>query len=1403
MGAGASTPREQTGGGKRKLRTPTRAEPKGSEYAESPFASSPFDSDIKNDAVDSKQTGASERRLKKMALGLPGYKDVQRDYDDTLEELGSFNHVSSQEWTEGVGAKLERLTDGPLIKKSTSEVQQSIDPRALAVRNANKSQVGPNGRPRPPPPRGRPGPPPKPGQAPNSVQAARAAALAGAGSATSQIVEAPSILAKPIGPKEGAPVIVSKSRPQSSNVTPLPSQRVVTPPPLTSERKAGTTPNSRVRTPIRTIKTSEPKYEAVKDESEDDSDEEVEDGGLYDWTAFDTSQSPVKTAPKKASEGSMSSASSSRNLTSSQRTASLDSLKPPETPPPGRGIPVRPFPNDEKDDEMYATFGPHEEARAIARPSRVPVLAIASPPPSEADRSFRIAGERGASQQSPGLSTPSPMRPMGKAPDGNKTPSQTALHAGGIHPSGQSPMIAKKTGPAPIPSDRKSSRDTMGSNSMGGGQRRAGQHNAPPKPSMKNPHEVKETTDVKRNKAQLPSALIHAKPTAGDWLNKRYIVNNYILLDALGAGSYGEVRLCKDRLTDHLYAVKIFSKDMLRKKKGGGTEETYFEDVKREIAVMKKLLHPNVLRLFEVLDDPNVNKMYLILEYMKKGDLINILKSRGGGGGGDDDYNFQPLSNIELWNIFRQVAAGIRYLHFQNVVHGDIKPQNLLIGDDGVVKIADFGISKMLHASGQKLADASGTPAFMSPELFDTGKEFSGQLADIWALGATMWMLKFGNPPFISKNIVSLSNKIQNDDLVFPGPCDDKLQDLLENMLQKKPSRRLTLQQVIMHPWMRTQPAPPSKFSQPASGTDTGTGRVSKTAGVNSMFAPPASYDKAHDKAMKEDVKLVTENEIYQSISGNAKVSMEASNEEEDVDVMATKWGNDVFEMVDEADIDSDYDSDSVDEETVDDSGDRSTKPKEAKQKKGFPAQSNGSTSTMQDTAVTMGTSGTAVTEHSEMSHEEELMRSKRFKKSHRKSNENMLTLSQAEMLDQVPELKRAGDEASAIKSWVGGEGPTSSSSSRTNSRESGASGVAISPNRRSKGSVDNDDEYETSNADMLTMDEFGAMMDTLALQPKDEEEETESSNPAVAYELTPSNFSAQLRNMHNNFGAAYHSEQGQRPTQEDRCVLIPDASTLRGVEESYGDDQLDHIKMMSLACVFDGHSGWKCAQYLTQHFPTALVQHEKFLSKQPEKALVDTALAIDKKVNELLRKDGDSSGCTGVIVLYDGRRRVLTIANVGDSMCVLSRGGRAVKAHKIHRLGNSDVLERERIEAAGGQVINNRVDGILAISRAFGDVSFKTGTDSKVVAMPDSNSEVITPMTEFAIIASDGLWDVMNPQLAVNFVRKMLSKQNDLQAASRELANEALARGSVDNVTVIIITWIGLADSPQKKKAK
>jgi serine/threonine protein kinase len=324
--------------------------------------------------------------------------------------------------------------------------------------------------------------------------------------------------------------------------------------------------------------------------------------------------------------------------------------------------------------------------------------------------------------------------------------------------------------------------------------------------STKSPVGVIETNDVKRNTVQVPATLTHATPTAGDWVKHRCIVNNYILLNTLGTGSYGQVRLCKNRESDKLFAIKIISRDMLKRRKNGNTTETYLADIQREIAIMKKLDHPNVLKLFEVLDDPNVNKLYLVLEYMKTGDLINYIKSKSetpaAHAQGKD--TFTPLSDRQLWNIFRQVVSGVIYLHFQNIVHGDIKPQNLLVDDGEIVKIADFGISKMLDG-GEKVEDAAGTPAFMSPELC-AGQAFDGQLADVWAIGGTMYMLKFGNPPFLASNVMSLYYKIQNDPLVFPFVINPNLKDLLEKMLTKDPSERYTLPQVSSHIWLLQVP---------------------------------------------------------------------------------------------------------------------------------------------------------------------------------------------------------------------------------------------------------------------------------------------------------------------------------------------------------------------------------------------------------------------------------------------------------------------------------------------------------------------------------------------------------------------------------------------------------------------
>jgi serine/threonine protein phosphatase PrpC len=397
----------------------------------------------------------------------------------------------------------------------------------------------------------------------------------------------------------------------------------------------------------------------------------------------------------------------------------------------------------------------------------------------------------------------------------------------------------------------------------------------------------------------------------------------------------------------------------------------------------------------------------------------------------------------------------------------------------------------------------------------------------------------------------------------------------------------------------------------------------------------------------------------------------------------------------------------------------------------------------------------------------------------------------------------------------------------------------------RDDGNDDGAAKEDETKVQVLSMDDFNSMMDTLSQQPSaarahgkratraiasvasdSEGEEEASDSPVVkpmslkAMDLVP-----QLKNRANGLGAAFYSDKGIRDHNEDKLALVVDLADFY-VREVHGGgvgggghggdavvnslledhsldaDAVDAMHKITMPCLFDGHSGDTCSEYLSRHVPRLLASHKKLLDKTPEAALHDVCREVDGNVCDYLFEKEDISGSTGLIVLYDGRRSVLTVANVGDSMCVLSRAGRAIKMHRQHRL--NDEAERQRVEAAGGQVLKNRVHGVLAVSRAFGDTRFKDGdgdagagtgkgglTCGPVIAVPDVYSEVCTPHTEFCVVATDGLWDVMTPQQAVNFVRTKLSKKVELQTCARDLAQEATKkRGSVDNVTVILLVF-------------
>ena len=200
---------------------------------------------------------------------------------------------------------------------------------------------------------------------------------------------------------------------------------------------------------------------------------------------------------------------------------------------------------------------------------------------------------------------------------------------------------------------------------------------------------------------------------------------------------------------------------------------------------MKKLDHPNLVSLIEVLDDPNEDSLYMVLEMCKKGVVMKV-----GVNERSDPYDTE---NCRCW--FRDMILGIEYLHAQGVVHRDIKPDNCLLTGDDVLKIVDFGVSEMFEKQSDMLtAKSAGSPAFLPPELcVSKHGGISGKAADIWSMGVTLFCLRFGYIPFEKPGVLDLYESIKCDEVNFEMECEEDFMDLMHKLLEKDPSKRITM----------------------------------------------------------------------------------------------------------------------------------------------------------------------------------------------------------------------------------------------------------------------------------------------------------------------------------------------------------------------------------------------------------------------------------------------------------------------------------------------------------------------------------------------------------------------------------------------------------------------------------
>ncbi|OBZ84426.1 Calcium/calmodulin-dependent protein kinase kinase 2 [Choanephora cucurbitarum] len=295
-------------------------------------------------------------------------------------------------------------------------------------------------------------------------------------------------------------------------------------------------------------------------------------------------------------------------------------------------------------------------------------------------------------------------------------------------------------------------------------------------------------------------------------------INNYLLKKEIGRGAFGTVHLGIDEITQNEYAIKEFSKSRLRKKeqmdlfrsgRGRGRArmtglgvhnrqqqkepENPLNLIRGEMAVLKKLNHPHIVRLYEVLDDPSGDSIYMVFEMMHQGVLMTI----------EVDQVATPYTPDVARRYFKEMMLGIEYLHANDIVHRDIKPDNLLLSKEDVLKIVDFGVSEMFVKGNDRLKKSAGSPAFMAPELCVAKHgEVSGKAADIWSMGVTLYCMIFGKTPFNSTNILELYEMINEASIEYNDTIDDDLLDLFHKILDRNPDTRITMKELREHPWI-------------------------------------------------------------------------------------------------------------------------------------------------------------------------------------------------------------------------------------------------------------------------------------------------------------------------------------------------------------------------------------------------------------------------------------------------------------------------------------------------------------------------------------------------------------------------------------------------------------------------
>ncbi|KAK6333588.1 hypothetical protein TWF718_011394 [Orbilia javanica] len=268
----------------------------------------------------------------------------------------------------------------------------------------------------------------------------------------------------------------------------------------------------------------------------------------------------------------------------------------------------------------------------------------------------------------------------------------------------------------------------------------------------------------------------------------RLAVGPWRLGRALGEGASGRVCLGKHQKTGQFAAIKIINKD-----KTQGTTTSIQEAgcdiqhaIEREIAVMNIPTHPNMIELYEIWDSRD--EIYLVLEYVGGGDLLQYMTRK------------RFLPEKEVAQLFRQLVTGLLHLHQFSVYHRDLKHENLMMDQNGNIKIGDFGMAA-LQPAGERFMSACGSPNYAAPEVVQ-GLPYNGSTADIWSSGVILYGMLTHQLPFDDPDTSAILSRIVCAEYKLPRSISSEAADLIRRMLELDPTRRIKLESIFDHPFM-------------------------------------------------------------------------------------------------------------------------------------------------------------------------------------------------------------------------------------------------------------------------------------------------------------------------------------------------------------------------------------------------------------------------------------------------------------------------------------------------------------------------------------------------------------------------------------------------------------------------